>query len=193
MELDSRIVGGIAMIKGQLPYQGSLQFCEKINIYTERCGHICGASLIGLKWSMTAAHCIHRRVSTKLRIRFGSLTMFEGGILCEIINSEVHPQYDENYFDYDYGLMELKQRIVPSAYIQPINLPRENYYVAAGTMCTVGGWGYTRNSSQSPSILRGVNIRVFSFQDCVDFYKNEFFSNRMICAGYLEGGMDCKC
>lgn len=192
MELNSRIVGGVAMIKGQLPYQGSLQVCQQINIYTERCGHICGASLLGLKWSITAAHCIYYRVSTSMRIRFGSLKMFEGGILCEIINSEVHPQYDPYSIDYDYGLMELKQRIVPSAYIQPINLPRENYKVATGTMCTVGGWGHTLNSSEIPSTLRGVNVRVFSLRDCVGFYKYEFFSDRMMCAGYPEGGMDCK-
>lgn len=192
MELNSRIVGGTVMIKGQLPYQGSLQVCRSINIYTERCGHICGASLLGSKWGLTAAHCIDRVVPTSLRIRFGSLAMFEGGILCEIINSEVHPQYDRYYYDYDYGLVELKQRISPTAYIKPINLPRENYEVAAGTMCTVGGWGYTLNSSQSASILRGVNVRAFSLQDCVNFYKDEFVSNRMMCAGYVEGGKDCK-
>lgn len=47
-KLDGRIVGGTVMDITQVPWQVSLQV---------RGSHICGGSIIGENWVLTAAHC----------------------------------------------------------------------------------------------------------------------------------------
>lgn len=191
MELTSRIVGGTVARMGQVPSAGSLQVIERINVYTMRLNHICGTSLISPNWCITAGHCIYQRVASSLRVRFGSLTMFDGGILCEIKEIIEHPQYDRDSIDYDFAVLRLLRSVIFIInQIWPIKLPYKEY--EAGTMCSVAGWGTTQNNSESSSYLRIADISINKQSDCIAAYKNEFFSDRMLCAGPFEGGRDGK-
>lgn len=191
MNLNSRIVGGTAVSIGQAPFAGSLQIIERINVYTMRLRHICGTSLISPNWCITAGHCIYLRIASSLRVRFGSLTMFDGGILCEIKEIIKHPEFNYDLIDFDFAVLRF---LKPVTYIinqiWPIKLPYMDYVV--GTKCSVAGWGTTQNDSESSSHLRAVDISINDHVDCAKAYNREFFSDRMLCAGPIEGGKDGK-
>lgn len=61
-----RIVGGENAVKGEFPWQASLQTTSSSGWY-----HTCGGSLIDNEWLLTAAHCVHDRETQKFRVILG--------------------------------------------------------------------------------------------------------------------------
>ena len=57
----------------------------------------------------------------------------------------------------------------------------------AGTMCNVIGWGNTMSSTEHKARLQSLDKPILSDQDCHNSYPG-LITERMLCAGYLEGG-----
>ncbi|XP_055596183.1 trypsin 5G1-like [Uranotaenia lowii] len=177
--LPGRIVGGFEISIEDVPWQVSLQSD----------GHICGGSIIGSQWVLTAGHCIVSSQNPYQTIRIGSSNL-ERGITVKLKRVVQHPDFSYWSADYDYALLELAQKISYTQSVQAIALPRKHEGVSAGTMCLISGWGSTQYLWDEKNILRGANVPTLGYQYCAQTYHDiREITPRMICAGYWSGGI----
>lgn len=118
----------------------------------------------------------------------------EGGTLVDIAAIEVHPSWDKRLkSDSDLAVVRLKTFVVFSERIEPIEMVNEGDESKVGEMTKVSGWGETGKAWSFPKLLRAVEVPIVSLETCRSFhFKNEpEVTERMICAGFLEGGEKC--
>lgn len=176
-----RIVGGFPLNITQAPWQVSLQ--QDSGTY-----QFCGGSIIGNQWILTAAHCLSR----PMQIRVGATHKYTEGHLIDVKRRYVHKKHSYGEDDYDFGLLQLAADLEFSDSVKPIRLPDfGEAYIKNGTICLASGWGKTRNASESSDLLRGVQVPTVDQQICNAAYEGKI-TPRMICAGYKDGGKDCK-
>ncbi|XP_055548995.1 trypsin 3A1-like [Wyeomyia smithii] len=176
-----KIVGGFQVFITDVPYQISLQYSGK---------HICGGSIIATRWVLTAAHCT--KYDAKFyTVRAGSTDCSTGGVVIAVQAVTSHPLYGQLGYDYDYSLLQLAGKLVYSRNVERIPLPSAGEIVADGSMCTVSGWGDTKNQAENSRLLRAVNVLSVNQQKCAAYYSSiGTITERMICAGYTAGGKD---
>uniref|UniRef100_A0A182M5F2 trypsin n=1 Tax=Anopheles culicifacies TaxID=139723 RepID=A0A182M5F2_9DIPT len=176
------IVGGFEINIAATPYQVSLQYFNH---------HRCGGSVLNNKWILTAAHCTVGISASNLAVRVGSSKHASGGTVVRVARVIDHPNYIEDTFDYDYSLLELERELTFSNVIQPVTLPEQDEAVKDGIMTTVSGWGNTQSAAESNAILRAANVPTVNQKQCnTDYQRYGGVSDRMLCAGYQEGGKD---
>uniref|UniRef100_A0A3P9H685 Transmembrane serine protease 3a n=1 Tax=Oryzias latipes TaxID=8090 RepID=A0A3P9H685_ORYLA len=161
----TRVVGGNLSLPGQFPWQASLHF---------RGEHMCGGSVISPMWIVTAAHCpIHAAQSLAVR---------------KIV---YHARYRSRSLDYDIALMRLDQPLTFNGLVEPICLPNHGEDFQEDTKCWISGWGATEEDGESSVVLRSAVVPLISTRTCnqPEVYAGHI-SSWMICAGYLEGGVD---
>ena len=91
--------------------------------------------------------------------------------------------------DYDVGLVRLAQPLAFGINIQPIKLARQTYTVRDGRLLEVAGWGYVMANGPISETLRYAKIPVVNQASCKRIMGN-LITDRMLCAGYLAGGVD---
>ncbi|XP_016905487.1 trypsin alpha-3 [Apis cerana] len=174
---DTQIVGGTEADISQYPHQLSLQTS----------GHICGASVINSQWAITAAHCVTSSAS-RYSLRAGNSNKDQGtryGVKRVI----VHPNYNSKTIDYDIALLQVDGTIQLNSNVQPVKLATSE--PKAGTIVTVTGWGALKEGGSTSSHLMKVSLPIVARSECQNAYKNyNTITNRMICAGYTQGGKD---
>lgn len=178
-----KIVGGFPVNITQVPWQAA---------FYKHGVQVCGGSIIGSRWILTAAHCISKNFNPRQHhVGVGSTDKFWGGQLNLIDSYIVHEKFDIDSVDYDYALLRLKEEIRFNEGVQTIQLPSVNDgYIEAGTLCLVSGWGITMNSSESNRYLRAVEVPIVDHDLCNEAYEGDITA-RMLCAGYFEeGGKD---
>ncbi|CAH0553081.1 unnamed protein product [Brassicogethes aeneus] len=178
---DGRIVGGDSVDIKDYPYQVSVQISNE---------HDCGGTIVGNKWIVTAAHCTveYTRYVGMVSIRAGSSKLERAGQVVKVKKIYIHPKYDDSTTDYDISILELKNEItIENA--KPIPLAPAKSYVAPGSIATITGWGDTQEYGNLANVLQMVQIPIVSTEACKQAY-GEDITERMICAGYTEGGKD---
>ncbi|XP_008436768.1 transmembrane protease serine 3 isoform X1 [Poecilia reticulata] len=180
----SRIVGGNISKPGQFPWQVSLHFQRE---------HICGGSIVTSSWILTAAHCVFGFDNASLWTVHAGLTeqLINGARSLAVERIVRHAQYRQKELDYDVALMRLQEPLVFDGFVEPICLPNYGEEFTEGRMCWISGWGTTKENGESSVVLRSATIPLISTKTCnqADVYKG-LISPWMICAGYLEGGID---
>ncbi|XP_029306857.1 trypsin-1-like isoform X1 [Cottoperca gobio] len=173
---DDKIVGGYECKPYSQPHQVSLNAGY----------HFCGGSLVSENWVVSAAHCSKSRIEVRMGEHHIGVT--EGSE--QFISSShiiTHPFFNRYTLENDVMLIKLSEPATLSQYLQPVALPTS--CAAAGTMCTVSGWGNTMSSTADSHRLQCVDIPILSDEDCNASYPN-MVDHTMFCAGYLEGGKD---
>uniref|UniRef100_A0A3Q2ZJZ9 Transmembrane serine protease 3 n=1 Tax=Kryptolebias marmoratus TaxID=37003 RepID=A0A3Q2ZJZ9_KRYMA len=181
---NTRIVGGNLSKPGQFPWQVSLLFNNE---------HLCGGSIITSIWILTAAHCVYGfENSSQWSIHVGMTEQLIHGALSLNVKSIIsHAQYRPKGLDHDIALMKLDKPLVFTGFVQPICLPNNGEEFAEGTICWISGWGATEEDGETSIVLRSAMVPLISTKTCnqPEVYHGSITS-WMICAGYLEGGID---
>jgi len=165
----------------------------------------CGASFLGDKWVLTAAHCVDSADASLFKMNVGEYDLSDGAEKAiEIANIYIHPLYDNVGYENDIALIELVSAPVnaPPA-VQIASAALTEQYAIENSLATVAGWGgrqgYAPNegpTSDFPDILHKVDLQLSSNAQCRDVFaetfdvlaKNTGVTDVMICASVIEGG-----
>uniref|UniRef100_A0A8D0F5Z9 Peptidase S1 domain-containing protein n=1 Tax=Strix occidentalis caurina TaxID=311401 RepID=A0A8D0F5Z9_STROC len=167
-EDESRIIGGRPCSINQRPFQVAL---------IKRGQILCGGSLIGAQWVLTAAHC---RQALGEEPAHGSSR--------SISKLQVHPAYNPRKNDNDFMLLRLNKPVQFSNSIKKIRLATR--CPTEGLSCSVSGWGTTKSpGAKLPQNLQCAAIQTFGRYKCTRAYGAAITPN-MFCAGVPQGGID---
>ncbi|XP_069734093.1 transmembrane protease serine 9 isoform X2 [Phaenicophaeus curvirostris] len=180
----SKIVGGTDASRGEIPWQVSLK---------EDSMHFCGATIIGDRWLLSAAHCFNETEPEEIEAYVGttSLNGTDGtAVKVNVTRVIQHPLFNPLFLDFDVALLELERPLVFNKYIQPICLPLAGQKFPVGKKCIISGWGDLQEGNVTkPEILQKASVGIIDQKIC-DFLYNFSLTDRMICAGFLEGKVD---
>ncbi|MGH0124802.1 UNVERIFIED_CONTAM: hypothetical protein FKN15_020037 [Acipenser sinensis] len=179
-----RIVGGNESKVGQFPWQVSLHFERE---------HLCGGSIITSRWIVTAAHCVYGfALPSSWTVHVGITDQpVTGGMAYTVKKIMHHKKYRPKSLHYDIALMKLTTSIIFDGNVEPICLPNYGEKFADGKMCWISGWGAMYDGGEGTVAMNYAQIPLLSNKVCnqPDVYQG-FITPAMICAGYLEGGID---
>lgn len=176
--VEKLIVGGVEAGRGEFPFIVSLH---------DWGGHFCGGSLIKKNWVLTAGHCVSNGSRPKVYIGLHDQRETRDAELFETAEVIRHPKYDHGTIDYDYALIRLNGE----SRFEPVELNRTEITKSRSeTDFTVAGWGVLKESQYDlPDLLQKVDVPFVDKQRCSEAYPDGI-TDRMICAGYDEGGKD---
>ncbi|XP_033926697.1 transmembrane protease serine 9 isoform X1 [Melopsittacus undulatus] len=179
-----RIVGGTDASRGEVPWQVSLK---------EDSRHFCGATIIGDRWLLSAAHCFNETNPEEIEAYMGTTSLNEtdgGAVKVNITRVILHPLFNPIMLDFDVAVLELERPLVFNKHIQPLCLPLAAQEFAVGQRCVISGWGSLQEGNATkPEVLQRASVSIIDQKTC-DFLYNFSLTDRMICAGFLEGKVD---
>ncbi|XP_009878884.1 PREDICTED: transmembrane protease serine 9 [Charadrius vociferus] len=185
MQSASRIVGGSEASRGEFPWQVSLR---------ENNEHFCGAAILTEKWLVSAAHCFTEFQDPAMWAAYTGTTSLRGSdsgtVKMGIARIIPHPSYNADTADYDVAVLELKRPVTFTKYIQPVCLPDTGHHFPTSKKCLISGWGYLKEDFLvKPEFLQKATVELLDQTLCSSLYSH-VLTDRMLCAGYLEGKID---
>ncbi|KAI2650931.1 Enteropeptidase [Labeo rohita] len=185
-----RVVGGQDAQKGAWPWIASLRWLGR---------HACGAALIDREWLITAAHCVYGKNVhlSNWAVVLGLHSQYETDNTNKQVHSIdqviMHKRYNRRTKESDFALMHLQTPANYTDYVQPICLPDAGAPIEEGRKCFIAGWGLTAEDGTTADVLQEAVVPLLSNKQCQEWLPEYNFTERMLCAGYAEGGVDtCK-
>ncbi len=189
----TRIVGGTVADPDTYPWQVAVRGTFV---------GLCGGSLIGERWVLTAAHCVARSLlpdgSVKPGVSLGiSRVDDRGGPTGEarqVARGFVHEDYDPRAPGElnDIAVLQLSERFAVGAQrLSVLATPRiDRLFARPETCAVVVGWGRLEEDGPTARVLRQAFVPLRSDEECRGAYPTENISDQHLCAGYDGGGAD---
>jgi len=180
---DGRIVGGWEVSpEGKYPFMVGLVQRKNDNYN----GQFCGASIIGPKWVLTAAHCVEGASPSQFDVLVGAHDLKTDGTRVRVASSTMHPNYNADTTNNDIALIELQEAVS----FEAIGLPASDL-ATAGNDLNVIGWGstqviaadHTRAVPLWPWELREVIFEISTHSVCGSVYGSGYRPLTMFCGG----------
>ncbi|XP_055630251.1 chymotrypsin-2-like [Toxorhynchites rutilus septentrionalis] len=153
---NGRIVNGNSAFSREFPFMGSLRIAMNNR-------HICGVSILTMRWVITAAHCGWERDPVGLRVVVGSHTQNTGDHhrVGRIVS---YPTYDPSSSRDNIAMIQTASHMIFIPVIRPIALTERNVLVAGGAM--VFGWGWLSSTGGHANPLQWKVTDVISVDEC---------------------------
>ncbi|XP_069470237.1 suppressor of tumorigenicity 14 protein [Ambystoma mexicanum] len=185
----TRIVGGTNADVGEWPWQ--------VSLHTKAEGHTCGASVVSETWLVSAAHCFQndgpRRYSDPslwtAYLGLHDQAQRSSSEVRKIKRIIAHRSFNDYTYDHDIAVLELESPVQYTNVIQPICLPDPTHYFPVGKSFWVTGWGALKEGGSGAVVLQKAEIRLINQTECNRVMDNQLTA-RMMCAGFLSGGID---
>ncbi|XP_034234587.1 trypsin-1-like [Thrips palmi] len=191
VEESDRIVGGSDALRGEFPWQISLQRKKVWNLQ-----HVCGGAILAPYWVVTAGHCVDGVQPSDLSVVAGDHDLYkvEGSEQRRAVVRIVGLGYDRNTFANDITLLQLDKRLqFDSQHVAPICVPKPGHHYRTGN-AVVAGWGRLSENGGLPERLQQVSLPLIPWETCKRRYKSKGFSKFLhtcqICSGRDQGGQD---
>jgi secreted trypsin-like serine protease len=182
------VVGGIQSPPHRWPFQAGLLVGSIANNFQAQ---FCAGTIIDEEFILTAAHCAEVLSAAQLRVLTGTQSLAVGGTRHAVQQIKIHPGFNDQTFDFDIALIQLKTRvreIAPPKMADMITTAQDGL-AKRGTDSFVIGWGNTGISF--PTELREVSVPIVSNERCnAEQSYDGAVTPRMLCAGLGRGGKD---
>ncbi|XP_071438044.1 acrosin-like [Pithys albifrons albifrons] len=185
---NTRIVGGTGARQGAWPWLVSIQYS-----WVQHTRHLCGGSLIGAEWVLTAAHCFDRiRNISRLILVIGATQLTKPcpwAQVRRIKQLRVHESFNRSGWINDIALVKLDKPVQCNRYIQVVCVPDPTQRVSELKTCYIAGWGSTvARASKSPEVLQQAKVHLIDVKLCNSSrWYGGIIRTRHMCAGYPEG------
>lgn len=190
-DVSARIINGKEATQGNWPFMAAL-VSRNVNAYD---GQFCGASFIGERYVLTAAHCVEGNGREDLDVVIGVSNLSASQAAQHryaVENIYVHQYYIPNPISNDIAIIELVDK--PSESVVNLADAYMRGNVNDGQMLTVMGWGDQDASDDysSKSELYQVDVPLVNQYECNSVPHNGYASigSDAFCAGYRDGGYD---
>jgi len=181
------IVGGVEARPHSIPWQIGLGTMRGSSYG----GQICGGSIVSENIVITAAHCISP--GTKYYVVIGQHNKRKADSYTKrikVTEAITHPNWDDrNIVRYDIAILRLSESINFNDAVQPICIPASGASYADNAKFLVSGWGALQEGGWGSDVLMQLVAPHISTRTCQK-YLGSSVHDKVICAGYLEGGKD---
>jgi len=189
---DTKIIGGNTASKNEYPFITAITSSSSSAI-----NPFCGASYIGGRYVLTAAHCVENSTPEEIDVWIGGLDISvpSEGTRVAVKEIYMHEDYSSFEFNKDIAILELEQVVLG---ISPINMmtPEIAATINEGELLTIMGWGTTIDNAEFgsyPNILNETQVPLYNRAACEAAYSRNGqtdITEFMLCAGYVQGGQD---
>jgi len=164
----------------------------------------CGASFLGDKWLLTAAHCVEDISPSQLQVNVGEYDLSNGAENAKAVKRIfIHNEYQVNAeLNNDIALIELFESVTNEA-ISLVDLVETQQLAIENSNVTVTGWGGRvgyggdgGETSNFPDVLHVVELQLMTNETCASTFAQSSnnsvnatsITNSMICATVAGGG-----